>query len=240
MKQIKNISLDEEIIFSKPFFMNENLNSIREKINKRLQKDFILKDFIFLDLDGNYIDKEDENDFTLEDISNEKIIKIKSFKDNNENIKVFLNEKIVCFINYEEKKSLDESQNNIKQKIKIDFIFLDIDENEVDKEDEKDFQIEDIMKNNTIKLKSESINNFPTDNLNEIEIKPKTIYEKPIENKIFDLSKYDIIKKNDNITFYKYSKIKGKEIHKLVYIYNIDIFDFSEENSASVVLFEIK
>ena len=237
MKQIIKISLDEKIIFSKPFFMNENLNSIREKINKRLEKDFILKDFIFLDLDGNYIDKEDENDFTLEDISNDKIIKIKSFKDNNENIKVILDEKIACFINYEEKKSLDESRNIIKQKIKNDFIFLDIEENEVDKEDEKDFKIEDIMKNNTIKLKSKSINNFPTDNLNQIEIKPKTTYEKPNEKKIFDLSKYDIIKKDGNVTFYKYSKVKGKEIHKLVYKYNIDIFDVSEENSASVVLF---
>ena len=39
------------------------------------------------------------------------------------------------------------------------------------------------------------------------------------------------------MTYYRYSKIEKKEIHKLVYQYNFDEYDISDENYAYVVLF---
>lgn len=39
------------------------------------------------------------------------------------------------------------------------------------------------------------------------------------------------------MTFYRYSKVEKKEIHKLVYQYNFDEYDISDQNYACVVLF---
>ena len=67
------IELDGNIIFSKPFNSNESLDAIRGKI-----KDRVATSFVFLDQDKNFIEKSDEKDFKLEDIINEKILKLKS------------------------------------------------------------------------------------------------------------------------------------------------------------------
>ena len=71
------IELDGKIIFSKPFNSNESLDAIRGII-----KDRVATSFVFLDQDKNFIEKSDEKDFKLEDIINEKILKLKSGGDN--------------------------------------------------------------------------------------------------------------------------------------------------------------
>ena len=233
MKQITRILLDDKAICSKPLLINDSLSSIREIIKEKINTDFL-----FLDLDGNKIEKEDEKDFALKNISSEKQIKMVSIEENSPSIKIFLNEKMITSINIEESNNLDESRNIINKNIKEDFLFLDPDENLIEKEDEKDFQIKDILKQNAIKLKC-PITDFPPATLEQIEPTPKTIYKKP---KIFkkleiDFSKYDIIKKETNLTFYRYSKEERKEIYKNVYQYNFDTFDISDENFAYVVLF---
>ena len=234
MKQITRITLDGKAIFSKPLLMNDTLTSIREKLNDRIKQDYL-----FLDIDGNEIVKQDESEFTLKDITAEKQIKLKSQEDNNSGIKIFLDEKMAGSINIEEKNNLDECRNIIKQKIKEEFTFLDLDGNPVEINDEKEFQLTDILKNNSIKLKK-AITDFPPASLEQIETTPKPIYKRPkiFNKKNIDFSKYDIIKKETNITYYRYSKEKGmKTENELVYQYNFDKFEGFDENIAYVVLF---
>ena len=230
-KQIIRILLDGKAICTKPLLMNESLSFIRVKIKEKIQNDFI-----YLDLDGNPIEKEDENDFALENICAEKKINIKSIEDG---IQVFLNEKALISIKCQIINNLSEARNVIKQKIKEDFTFLDKDKNEVDIEDERDYEIKDILNKDKIMIKSESITDFPPANIVSIETTTKPIYKKPkpFRKKDFDFSKFEIIKKDKNMTFYRYSKVQRKEIHKLIYQYNFDKYDYSEDNYAYVVLF---
>ena len=72
-KQPTKVELDGKIIFTKPMIKEDNLTSIRELIKDRIESSFV-----FLDQEGNVIDKNDENDFTLEDIIEGKKIKLKS------------------------------------------------------------------------------------------------------------------------------------------------------------------
>ena len=232
-KQIIRVVLNGKPICTKPFLMNESLSSIREKIKEKVKTDFS-----YLDSDGNPIEKGDENEFTLENICSQKQINIKSIE---EGIKVFLNDVFAFSIDIQETFNLNEARSIIKQKIKDDFTFLDLDKNKVDINDEKDYEIKDILNQDKIILKCESNSDFPPANIvsNENEITPKIIYKKPkpFKKKEIDFSKFEIIKKEENITFYRYSKEQRKEIHKLVYQYNYDKFDYSDDSYAYVILF---
>jgi hypothetical protein len=48
---------------------------------------------------------------------------------------------------------LDQTRKAINNDIKYDFIFLDSEGNDIDKSDEKNFSIEEILNNEVIKLK---------------------------------------------------------------------------------------
>ena len=134
---------------------------------------------------------------------------------------------------------MNEVRNVIKQKIREDFKFLDLDGNEVDINNELEYELKGILNQDKIKLKSESNSDFPPANSAQNETTPKMIYKKPkpFKKKEIDFSKYEIIKKTSNMTYYRYSKIEKKEIHKLVYQYNFDEYDISDENYSYVVLF---
>ena len=112
MKEKVKVELDGEIKFTKPFELNETLKSIREKIKEKIGEAF------FLHKEGYVIDKEDENEYNLEDILlDSKIIKLKSRETNESNKKELNNNNSNPIIN-ENKES-----NNIKntKKIKIQF-----------------------------------------------------------------------------------------------------------------------
>ena len=64
--------MNGKIIFSKPFQLNDNLASVREKIKERMNCSFQ-----FLDKDNNLVYFNDENDFTIEDILINGEIKLK-------------------------------------------------------------------------------------------------------------------------------------------------------------------
>ena len=158
-KKVFKIELDGNIVGTKPLIETDNLIAIRKAIKGKVDIDYI-----FLDQEGNTIDTSDENDFKLEDILNGKIIKIKSTGEDKEEstIKVYMNDKQICSINCTKENNLEKVRKLLNNRITEDFIFLDTEENKVDKNDEKDYHIEDILINEVIKLKSDSSND--TDN----------------------------------------------------------------------------
>ena len=228
-KRVTNIELDEKIIFSKPLLMNDSLKSIREKINKK-----VIFPYIFLDKSRKTISKENESELKLEDIINENKIQLKSIKPE---INIFLNDKMICSIECSKDKNLDDVRKLINHKIKEDFLFLDLNANIIDMEDEIYYPFEDILKNNEIKLNkkdntSNSTSSNSDDDSNEILKK-----ENEKKKKDIDFSKYEVIDKNENLTIYKYSNIERKSGQNLVYQYFYDYFDVEDYNNAYVVLF---
>ena len=228
-KPIINIELDGKIIGSKPLTLNDSLASIREKINNKVNCPFI-----FLDKSSKKMIKENESELKLEDIINEKKIKIESFKPG---INCLLNDKIIDSIECSKNKNLDDVRKMINDKIKGDFVFLDSNDNTIDIEDEQDYLIEDILKNDEIKLNlKDNISNSTSSNSDE-DSKEILTKEKENKNKDIDFSKYEVLEKKENLTIYKYSNVKRQSSQKLVFQYFYDNFEGEDYNNAYVILF---
>ena len=228
-KQIINIELDGKIIGSKPLTLNDSLASIREKINNKVNCPFI-----FLDKSSKKMIKENESELKLKDIINEKKIQIESFKPG---INCLLNDKIIDSIECSKNKNLDDVRKMINDKIKGDFVFLDSNDNTIDIEDEQDYLIEDILKNDEIKLNlKDNISNSTSSNSDE-DSKEILTKEKENKNKDIDFSKYEVLEKKENLTFYKYSNVKRQSSQKLVFQYFYDNFEGEDYNNAYVILF---
>ena len=143
-KQVTKIELNGKIIGTKPLLNDDTLSSIREKVSVPYQ---------FIDKSGNLISKENEQHYTLESIIEDKLIKIKSDLSNQAGINILFNNKIIGSDNYDKSKSLEELRSLLKNKINCEFSFLDQSGNYIEKIDETDYSIEDILDDNTIKLK---------------------------------------------------------------------------------------
>ena len=150
-------------------------------------------------------------------------------------VKVEINGKIECTKPFK----LDDTLKSIREKLKEkaeNAYFLTDEENLVDIEDEEAFTLKDFLVDSKIKLKTKETSK------DEIKVKESNNNSIPITNKEernnqFDFSKYDIIKKEEDFTIYKYSKVQRKEVHKYVYKYNFDNFNINDEKFAYVVLF---
>ena len=88
-KQIVKIILDGKAIGTKPLFGNDSLTTIREKIQDKTKE---YSDYIFIDKNGDNINKENEKDYNLENICESKTIKLKSLETSNSGINVILND----------------------------------------------------------------------------------------------------------------------------------------------------
>ena len=238
------VKLDEEFKCTKPLELNETLVSIREKIKEKIG------DAYFLDKEGNIIDREDENYLNLEDILlDSTIIKLKSSETSGSGIKVYLNGENICSKNCSKTENLESFRQLLSNDIQESYLFLDETENGVYKEDEKEFKLEEIVKNNIIKLKSNSlittnnINNkkeLNSNNSNQLINENKESNNSKITKKIevqFDLSKYEEIEKIDDLVIYRYSKVERQSDHKLVYQYFYDKFDINDYKLAYIILF---
>ena len=239
-KQATKFELDGVNILTKPLFLNDNLASVRNAILGKV-KEKVNSSFIFLDQDGNNVDTNDENDLTLEDIIVGKIVKLKKCGGDTTqepSINIYLNNKNICSINSNKDKKLSEIRKLIKAKINNNFIFLDSDNNEIEKDDEKDLSVEDILNEEVIKLKSDgNCTNSPAATP-FVETNKKEDNEKKKETKKpIDFSKYRIINQRDDLTIYKYSDLERISNHKLVYQYFYDKFDVHDYQNAYVVLF---
>lgn len=228
-KKAINIEFNGKIIASKPLLMNDNLVSIREKIAKKVNAPYL-----FVDKNEKTIVKEDEENFKLEDITTDKLIKLKSIESN---INIFLNDNNICTIEYPKDKNLGEIREIINQSTEENFIFLDLNDNSIDIEDETDYNAEDILRDTLIKISSKSTNINLDSTSNSSKSDNENIKNTKANKNKPDLSKYDVIEKRDNITFYKYSKVERQSNHELVFLYHFDNFDVEDYSNAFVVLF---
>lgn len=247
-KTITKIEFNGTIIGSKPLLSDESLSSVRNKIKEKTKN----INYQFLDLEENIIEVQDEDDYKLSDIINDKKIKIvASENEDEESIKIFINNKEFGSRNIPQMNSLNEARKYLQNEINQDFIFLDADGCDIEKEDEKDYSIKDILNEDSIYLKC--------DKQTETEPKVKTKSNKkstkkdstndnntldppPTAKKIkFDLSKYREIKNKeleaDNLKLYKYSEKQGEEKHQRVLEYFYDDFDLNDYKEAYIVLF---
>ena len=242
-KKIIKIDLEGTIIGSKPLLLNDSLTIVRDKIKEKAKIPFL-----FLDQEGNDISKDDENDYSLTDIIVGNIIKIKPSKINESKIKVILNENLVSDIKCEKDLSLEDLRKLILNIVKEEFIFLDMDGNKVEKEDEQDYKIEDILVNESIKIIPNQLQNTfkeapPANPANESSENNHKIFNEDkttnSKNKNIDFSKYDIINKRNDLTTYKYSNIVPISKHELVREYLYDKNDEMNYNDsdAYVILF---
>ena len=167
-KQIIRIILNGKPIGTKPLFGNDSLSTIREKIQDKTKG---YSDYIFVDKNGDNISKENEKDYNLENICESKSIKIKSLKTSNSVINVILNDSFA--INCSNSQNLNVVRGLINNSIQDDFLFLDQDGNTVSKTDENDYSVEDILNNESIKIKA---NNSTIKTSNE----PKKVNENNI------------------------------------------------------------
>ena len=153
-KTITKIELDGKIIGSKPLLSDDTLTSIRGKIKEKTKG----INYKFLDNDGNDIEASDENDYSLQDIINEKKIKIISIEsEDSDQLKIYLNDELKFSKNISQNNNLNEARKILENDLPKDFIFLDQDECEIEKQDENDYSIQDILNNESIKLKVDKL-----------------------------------------------------------------------------------
>ncbi len=234
-KLATKVELDGKIIFTKPISKEDNLVSIRGLIKERIDSSFI-----FLDQEGNTIDKNDEKDFKLEDIVDGKIMRLKSEgggKSDNNSLKVLLGDKNFCSINCNKTENVSKARQLIKDKCKEDFIFLDSEGNNIEQEDEKDLAIEDILINEVIKIKIKDYSSAPTLILEDNKPKSNEKNTKTKKNKVTNFLKYEILKKRNDLTIYKYSNLERVSNHPLVYQYFYDKYNAKDYSDAYIVLF---
>ena len=236
-KQITKIELDGNSLGTKPLITSDTLTSIREKIKERVNVPYI-----FLDKNGQPINREKENDFSLESISENKMIRIKAENNTSTSkINLILNDTNTCSIDCSLSQNLEELRNIINQNIKDEFSFLDKEGFPITKEDEKLYSIEDILNGESIKIKGNDspaatplYETNPNKNTN-IEKLKDIKKNKPKTN--YDFSKYEIVEKRDDLITYRYSKEKGVSSQKLVFQYFFDDYNPEDYNKAYVILF---
>ena len=144
-KIITKIEFEGKIIGSKPLSLDDTLSSVRTKLKEKTKN----ISYQFLDAEGNNVEVGDENDYKLSDIINDKKIKIVA-AEIGESIKIFINNKEFCSKNINEMQNLQEVRNCLNNEIKQDFIFLDIDSCDIEKGDEKDYSLNDILNNQAL------------------------------------------------------------------------------------------
>lgn len=179
-KQITKIELDGKPIGTKPLLLDDTLATLRNKLQDKFNSSYF-----FLDKDENIISKENENDYTLEKISVGKVLKLKSDTEGQSGINILLNESNICSSNFLNSQYLDEIRNLLQEKIESQFTFLDQDGNPIDKNDESDLTLEDILNNGSLKLKG-----------------PK---KKPKREKNLDFSQSQIKSQKKYLAYYNYS-----------------------------------
>ena len=142
-------------------------------------------------------------------------------------------------INCSNSQNLNVVRGLINNNIQDDFLFLDQDGNTVSKTDENDYSVEDILINESIKIKGNNSTIKTSDepkkvNDNNMNNKKEISKQKKIN---YDFSQFEILEKRDDLIYYKYSNVERTSNHKLVYQYFFDKYKAEDYSDAYVVLF---
>lgn len=212
-KIIIKIDLDNKRIGTKPLILVEYLNNVRDKIKSKVKEQFS-----FLDKNGKIVKKENESFFRLSNIIyDNNIIKLKC--ESLSEIKILVNNIQELTIRASKDEKLVNIRKILPSNFYQNFTFLDEDGNDIDKEDENDYKISDIINNDEIKISSETFKDAPPalgkDNYDDKKSKYETPFsEKPTSNKIQLLKFDETVNKaiNNLITFHHI----GNESHPIV------------------------
>ena len=180
-------------------------------------------------------------------------------KNNNNKINIILNGTIISQRNL----SLNETLNSLRKEMNEELLnssFLDKNDNIIDFEDENDFKLKEVTKENTIQLKTNNeydkiINSKKNESFDSTSIHDENTLDTSNEekklnlNKIYDFSNikkdyieipnnlYELLEIKNNVKIYKYSNKEPKLYHKLIYQYFYDEFNKEDYDNANIVFF---
>ncbi|GAT96191.1 hypothetical protein conserved [Entamoeba histolytica] len=183
--------LNGECIATKPLNSQDDLKTVREKIKGKM-----LDSQHFLTIDGDVIDVNDEECFTVGDVIDEKrIINIKGTEDK-KGIRIKINDKLITTIEIDNKTPLSNIRTLV-QNIPESAYFYTLDNDRIDVNDEECFTVEDIINNEEINLKEEKENKSE---INDVTI-GICLNGKPMIKKKFNknISLSDVRKEFENI-----------------------------------------
>ncbi|EDR28950.1 hypothetical protein EDI_147640 [Entamoeba dispar SAW760] len=154
---IVRVFLNGQSISVKPMNSQDNLKTVREKLKEKISVSQQ-----FLSKDGDLIDINDEDSFTIGDIiDSSRIINIKETIDK-KGIKIKLNDEIISTIELDKKTKISDIRKLI-QNIPETAHFYTPENEIIEKEDEEQFLVEDIINNDEINLKKEKENTVEMD-----------------------------------------------------------------------------
>ncbi|EDR21635.1 hypothetical protein, conserved [Entamoeba dispar SAW760] len=151
-KVVVKFYLNKQCISTKPMNSQDNLKTAREKLKEKMSgsQQFLTKE-------GDLIDINDEDSFTIEDvIDSSRIINIKETADKKE-LKIKLNDKLFKTIELDKKTKLSDIRKSI-QNIPESAHFYTLDNEIIEKDEEDVFLVEDILNNDEIIIKKEKEN----------------------------------------------------------------------------------
>ncbi|EDR27320.1 hypothetical protein EDI_162090 [Entamoeba dispar SAW760] len=143
------VFLNGKSISVKPLNSQDNLKTAREKLKEKMSgsQQFLTKE-------GDLIDINDEDSFTVGNvIDSSGIINIKEKEDKKE-VKIKLNDKLFKTIELDKKTKLSDVRKSI-QNIPESAHFYTVDNEIIEKDEESMFLVEDIINNDEINLKNE-------------------------------------------------------------------------------------
>ena len=235
-KETIKVEIDGKIICQKKLDPTNTLDSIRQTLKDKI------KEGSFIDKDGNAIDKTDESEFKLSEILYGNILKVQGSKmSSNEGIQINLNGNNFCIINISQEEHLDKLRNSLSNKIQ-DFAFIDEDGNATEKEDEKEFQIKEYLKDGIIKIKSNSttlpapVPSSPPSTTPYSNIKNEEKEKQP-KKVNYNLSNYEFLEEKKGVKFYLYSKVESQKPHEMVIQYFFDKYGPNDYKDAKIILF---
>ncbi|EKE37701.1 hypothetical protein ENU1_189060, partial [Entamoeba nuttalli P19] len=184
--------LNGQCIANKPLNSQDNLKTAREKIKGKISDSQH-----FLTKDGDIIDVNDEESYTIGDVIDEKrVINIKG-AEVKKGIRIKINDKVLTTLEIDNKTTI----NNIRtlvQNIPDSAHFYTLDNDKVERDEEEDYIVEDIINNEEINLKEDKEKSTPEINDLTIGI---CLNGKPMIKKKFnkDTSLSDVRKEIENV-----------------------------------------
>ncbi|BFU21273.1 Zeta toxin/Type II/IV secretion system protein/Elongation factor Tu GTP binding domain/Septin/AIG1 family/50S ribosome-binding GTPase, putative [Entamoeba histolytica] len=144
--------LNGQCIANKPLNSQDNLKIAREKIKGKM-----LDSQHFLTKDGDLIDVNDEESYTIGDVIDEKrIINIKG-TEVKIGIRIKINDKVLTTIEIDNKTTINIIRTLV-QNIPESAHFYTLDNDKIERDEEEEFTVEDIINNEEINLKEEKEN----------------------------------------------------------------------------------